>query len=472
MKAGLRLFLVTIGISAIFGSFHAVAQPTPAGAALATPAMPTISPLGTSAAPYGPITMTDSTPGARIYYEINGGSPTLYTGPFSISTTETVQAIAVNLGQGTYTQSGVNTQNFTVSGGTAPTWSRLATLPSLFNSQGGTMVNVGNGNLFGVTFSGRSPQVVVSVYVAPQSNLASWKDISSASLSQNGTEYESAMGQTPNGTILMAQTNFSTLADVFFWNGSTSAPVWTKITGWNGVSSSSIYNFTNDSAGYTYFSPAWSGDIWRNDAPNSTNFTKIYTNLYQLTGSNTYGGLYQTWVWNLGDGKGDTLWTCGEGVLMNVDLAFSKVTQYLNTPGSKGNCFGLGKSPTNILALRTADAAGDTVNQISIATRNTTVVPSGSIGAGSHYPPYVNTNLVNGLEWMNGKNWMMSNSASSSNFLLLSPDDGNTWTDITASGAIDSSCKGTNLSAGATVTPHYIIARCQNGHAFWQYGPI
>ena len=45
------------------------------------------------------LTLTDSTPGATIYYTTNGSNPTigstLYTGPITISTSELVRAIAI-----------------------------------------------------------------------------------------------------------------------------------------------------------------------------------------------------------------------------------------------------------------------------------------------------------------------------------------------------------------------------------------
>ena len=414
--------------------------------AQAVPVVPVVYPPGGTYATAQQITLSETTPGASIYYLINGGTPIRYTSPFTVSASESVLAIGVIVSGNSYTAGPYTTQNYTIQASaapsTSPTWTRLNTLPSPFSSQGGRLVSVGDANIYAVTNSGSSPNVITSIFVAPQSNLSNWTNITTPSLSQNGTEFPKFMGLMPNGTVLLSESNGTSVTDVFYWNGSTSSPQWTKVTGYDGSSSSFIYNFTNDSAGYTYFSPAWSGDIWRNDAPGSTNFTRVFSNLYSLTGSGNGGGLYQTFVWNLGDGNGDMLWTCGEGSLMNVDLAFTHVTQYLNTSGYTGNCFGLGRSANNILALRTADANGDMLSRISIATRATNVVPSSN------------------------------NSAHSVFSLLLSPDDGNTWQDITASGGIDSSCTGTNLSGYATATSHSIIARCQGGTVFWQYGPI
>jgi Chitobiase/beta-hexosaminidase C-terminal domain len=475
MTRRLSRFAAALSVTALCGSSLAIAQAPPA------PATPIVSPLGGVHAQPQQITLTDSTPGAVLYYIINGGTPILYSAPFLVSTSETVQAAAVSYGGGTHTVGPYNTQSYTIQagggpggmgpGGSGPAWTELKVLPSLFSTQGGSMVNVGDGNIYAFTTAGTPPNRVNSVFVASQKNLAKWINITSSSLSQNGTEGAYSMGMSPNGTVFLSEGG-SGVADVFHWNGSTTAPAWTKVTGYNGVSPSVIYNFTNDSAGYTYFSPAWSGNIWRNDAPNSTNFTNVYTNLYSLIGTGLSGGLYQTRIFDLGDGKGDMLWTCGEGVLMNVDLAFKKVTEYLNTSGYSGNCTGLGKSATNILALRTADGNGDQLSQISIATRKTTIVPSTNPIASPHYPSYMNTNLVGGLQWVYGTKWMLNNTAHQVDYLLLSQDDGTTWTDITKSGAIDSSCTAGNLGLGATVFGQYILTRCQGGKVFWMYGPV
>lgn len=454
-------------------SIVASATVKPAAVPPPPPATPVISPLGSSAAPYGPVTMTDSTPGALIYYEVNGGTPTRYTGPIQLTVSETIQAVAVSLGSGgTYALSPVNTQVYNLPAPVNPTWTQVFTLPTLFTSQGGTIVNAGDANLYGLSVARSSPHLVNSVYIAPQSNMAAWANITTASLSQNATEYPTAMGSTPSGTVFLAESNGAGISDVYYWNGSTTSPVWKKVTGWTASSASGIYNFTNDSAGYTYFSPAWSGDIWRNDAPNSTNFTRIQSNLYGLTGSGAYGGLYQTWIWNLNDGKGDQLWACGEGGVINVDLGFKSVTQYLSGPGYTGNCFGLGKSTNSILGLRNADSNGDSLSRISIGTRTTSIVPSSDPISPPRYPSYMDTNNVGGLQWISGTSWMLNNDAHGINYLLLSTDDGSTWKDITASGGINASCQGTNLGRGANVAGHYIYARCQGGRVYWQFGPI
>ncbi len=363
-------------------------------------------------------------------------------------------------------------------------WSTIS-VPSVITTNGATYSVQPDGNLYAAVHTGAPPAIVNSMLRTSASSPGTWTDITGTGLS-SGSEYLSVMGMTPNGTILVAAaTAAGGTADVFAWNGSTSSPAWTKVTGWNGVSASSIYEFSNDSAGYTYFSPAWSGDIWRNDAPNSVNFTKVQANIYGVTnggGAGKSGGIYALRIFNLSDGKGDMIWACGEGELDNIALTFSAATNtpYLTSAQSyTGNCTAIDKSATTILALRRAssslDAGEDTLNSINISTRTVTVHSSPYPRTATSFPYNINMNYINTLHWVSGTNWIFTNgdaSNTSLNYLLLSTDDGNTWTDITASGGIGSSCTGANLSVGAVATSQYVYARCQGGAVLWRYGPL
>ena len=368
----------------------------------------------------------------------------------------------------------------------SPTWTAIS-VPTPLKTNGGSYSVQPDGNLYAESPSESAQSATKYILRTSVSNPGTWTDLTGSGLS-NSAGFLGAMGMMPNGTILVEYfASGGGTADVFAWNSSIANPTWSRITGWNGVSPSQIYGFANDSAGFTYFSPTWSGDIWRNDAPNSLNFTKVQTNLYSVTnggasGHPTTGGLYALKIFNLADGKGDMIWTCGEGELDNIALNFSAAsnTAYLTTAkGYSGNCTAVDKSPTTILALRRAspalDAGTDTLTGINIATRATTVHPSPSPRSSTSFPPNLDMNVAGTLHWMSGTTWILSGrdaNSSTLSYLLLSQDDGVTWTDITATGAIDSSCKGSNLSIGATASDHYVFARCQGGTVLWRYGPV
>jgi hypothetical protein len=65
------------------------------------------------------VTIADATSGAKIYYTTNGTTPstssTLYSGPVTVSATETLEAIATATG---FTTSGVGTAAYTINSGT------------------------------------------------------------------------------------------------------------------------------------------------------------------------------------------------------------------------------------------------------------------------------------------------------------------------------------------------------------------
>ncbi len=89
-----------------------------------TVATPTFSPAAGAYTTAQTVTISCATSGAAIYYTTDGSPPStgssLYTAPFSVKTTETVNAIATATGGGV--QSAVGTASYTISGGalTAP----------------------------------------------------------------------------------------------------------------------------------------------------------------------------------------------------------------------------------------------------------------------------------------------------------------------------------------------------------------
>jgi hypothetical protein len=103
-------------ISAKFDWFHNVTSTPPQ-----TAATPTFTPVsGTSFSTTLEVMLADTTPGATIYYTVNGGTPTtsssVYSSsnPITLSASSTVQAIAVASG---YNQSATASASYTFTGG-------------------------------------------------------------------------------------------------------------------------------------------------------------------------------------------------------------------------------------------------------------------------------------------------------------------------------------------------------------------
>ena len=85
-------------------------------------ATPIISPAGGTYASTQSVTITDATSGATIYYTIDGSTPTTasagYVGPITVSTTQTISAIAAATG---FTNSAVASASYTIQTPTAAT---------------------------------------------------------------------------------------------------------------------------------------------------------------------------------------------------------------------------------------------------------------------------------------------------------------------------------------------------------------
>jgi Chitobiase/beta-hexosaminidase C-terminal domain/FG-GAP-like repeat len=95
--------------SAVGAASYTLASPTPAATPTFTP------PSGSTFSSTDNVTITDTTPGATIYYTTNGTMPTtsssVYSGPIVVSATTTINAIATASG---YTQSALSTASYTL----------------------------------------------------------------------------------------------------------------------------------------------------------------------------------------------------------------------------------------------------------------------------------------------------------------------------------------------------------------------
>ena len=90
------------------------------GTGVGSPVSAVITPgTGTYSSPQQ-VTMSDATPGAVVYYAINGGTNIKYTAPLTVSTNETITATGVLFAGNSYTQSASVTATYTFSQTQAP----------------------------------------------------------------------------------------------------------------------------------------------------------------------------------------------------------------------------------------------------------------------------------------------------------------------------------------------------------------
>jgi Legume lectin domain/Chitobiase/beta-hexosaminidase C-terminal domain/Bacterial lectin len=161
---------ITVGVSetinaiAVEAGFTNSAVGT-ANFVIASPAAtPTFSPVAGTYPTAQTVTISDTTPGAAIYYTTNGATPTtssaLYSVPITISASETVNAIAAASG---YTSSAVGTAIYTISSVTAKP--AISPVPGVYTStQTVTISDNTQGAVIYYTVDGSTPTTSSTVY--------------------------------------------------------------------------------------------------------------------------------------------------------------------------------------------------------------------------------------------------------------------------------------------------------------------
>ena len=134
---------------------------SPAGNVAAAPAF---SPAAGTYATSQSVTISDATPGTTIYYATNGTTPTtsssVYSGPITVSATETLEALAVEAG---YTNSAVATAAYTIAPQLpAPTFSPAA--GTYTTSQSVTIADSQSGTTIYYTTNGTTPTTSSTAY--------------------------------------------------------------------------------------------------------------------------------------------------------------------------------------------------------------------------------------------------------------------------------------------------------------------
>jgi hypothetical protein len=128
---------------------------------------PSFSPAAGGYGPAQSVSLSSQTPGAKIYYTTNGSTPTtgstLYSGPITVSSTETIKAIAVT--SGTH-NSAVTSALYTINGAVAtPTFSPVA--GSYVGPQSVTVSSTTAGATFYYTTNGSTPTRSSTLYSGP-----------------------------------------------------------------------------------------------------------------------------------------------------------------------------------------------------------------------------------------------------------------------------------------------------------------
>ncbi|MGD0893713.1 MAG: chitobiase/beta-hexosaminidase C-terminal domain-containing protein [Terracidiphilus sp.] len=135
--------------------------------AAAPAATPTFSPAAGTYAASQSVTISDATAGTTIYYTTNGTAPTtsstVYTGPVTVSATETLEATAVATG---YTNSATASATYTISPAVpAPTFSPAA--GTYTTTQTVTISDTTAGTTIYYTTNGTTPTTSSTVYTGP-----------------------------------------------------------------------------------------------------------------------------------------------------------------------------------------------------------------------------------------------------------------------------------------------------------------
>ncbi len=381
-----------------------------------------------------------------------------------------------------------------VGAGAQAGWHTIAGMPDKVSAGGSIIYANTDGFLYIDGHSSRVPPVGNYVYRTALDNPGNPVEITGKGLPSD--EAVDTLGQMADGTVLVschgvnAAGKLTGVGDVFWWNGSTTASVWKRIAGFDGRVAQIINLFSTDAAGYTYFSPEWTGDIWRNNSPNSKSFSVFVRSLYASTnggsaGHATTGGLYEYFAWDLGDGRDTMLWAGGEGELDAVSLGGKKTgnLKFATTEGGyRGNMAGLAKGPNYVLFLRVNNTSPGTdyLHRIDIKTKTVSEPLQGFPRPEHGFPTHL-LNVYNGLKNVSGKTFIFSGKDSHTGrdyptpgptYLLLSKDEGATWEDLTV--GQDAGCTGTNLGLAASVVSRsrYVWVRCQGGRRIDYYGPL
>jgi hypothetical protein len=236
----------------------------------AVAATPTFSPVAGTYTSTQTVTISDSTAGATIYYTTNGTTPTtgssVYSGPITVGSTETLKAIAAATG---YSMSAIGSSAYTIT---------LPTATPVFSPAGGTYTSaqivtvsdVTTGATVYYTTNGSTPTTSSTVYSGPITVSASEtlnaiavatgysnSSVASAAYTINSsTQTAAPVFSIPGGSFTAAQTvtiTDSTSGAVIYYtlNGTTPTTSSNRYTGPLTVKNSATLQAIATTSGYT-----------------------------------------------------------------------------------------------------------------------------------------------------------------------------------------------------------------------------
>lgn len=326
-------------------------------------AAPVISPASQSFTGTLSVTIADSTPGASIYYTTDGSTPTvsstLYTGPISVTTTETITAIASATG---YLQSAPSSQTYTLQNQVAtPLFSPPSTTFSSPLSV--TLTDSTTGSKIYYTTDGSIPTTASALYSAPITVTATTTIKAMAA----------ATGMTNSNVASATYTYVSSSGGTgsTFVNGFSSAPSYMTFNGATGLADTRL-QLTD--GGLNEASSAWF-----NTPVNIQGFTNDFTFQIANPGADGFTFTMQnsglTALGPLGGGLGYGPDSCG--AVGGIPNSFAIKFDFYNNCGEGTSSTGVyqnGASPT----LPAVNMAGSGINLLSGDTFSVHMVYDGT----------------------------------------------------------------------------------------------
>jgi hypothetical protein len=358
---------------------------------LGTVATPTFTPVAGTYNKAQSVTIADVTPGTTIYYTTNGTTPTTsstkYTGAISVSSTETIEAIAVATG---FTNSAVASASYTLQAG-LPTFTPVA---GTYNkAQSVTIADVTPGATIYYTTNGTAPTTSSTKYTGAIS-VSSTETIEAIAVA---TGYANSAVATAKYTLVVATPTFSpaagtytsaptvTLSDTtpgatiyYTTNGTTPTTSSTKYTGAISVSSTETIEAIAVATGYANSAVASASYTLQAGLPTFTPVAGTYNKAQSVTIADVTPGATIYYTTNgTAPTTSSTKYTGAISVSSTETIeAIAVATGYANSAVATAKYTLVVATPTVISTIPVNGAMNVPVNQVLTATFSEAMNPA------------------------------------------------------------------------------------------------